>query len=42
VPDDTPVDFLSKTIQKAVKVHGKINRKKYEAAVDLPPYNASS
>ena len=33
VPDDTPVDFLPKTIQKAVKVHGEINRKKYEAAV---------
>jgi hypothetical protein len=33
VPDDTPVNFLSKTIQKAVKAHGKINRKKYEVAV---------
>jgi TnpA family transposase len=33
VPDDTPLDFLSRTMQQAVKVHGKINRKKYEAAV---------
>jgi hypothetical protein len=33
IPDDTPLDFLSKTTQKAVEDHGKINRKKYEAAV---------
>lgn len=33
VPDDTELDFLPKSMQKAVIEHGKINRRKYEAAV---------
>jgi TnpA family transposase len=33
VPDDTELDFLPKAMQKAVVEHGKINRRKYEAAV---------
>src|SRR5205823_4024019 len=33
VPDDTQLDFLPKAMQKAVVEQGKINRRKYEAAV---------
>ncbi len=32
IPDDTKLDFLSKSTQKAVLENGKINRKKFEVA----------
>jgi hypothetical protein len=32
IPDDTKLDFLSKSTQKAVVEHGEINRRKFEAA----------